>query len=98
MSRPRALSAAVAARRAQPLGIDVDHECRQQDQAADQDLEEAVDLHIVEAVVENAEHEQADDGVADAAAAAEQAGAADHGGGDRVEQIAIELGLLWPAE
>ena len=65
------------------LRIDVDHQRREQDQAADQDLQETVDVDVVEAVVEDAEHEQPDDGVADAAAAAEQAGAADHDGGDR---------------
>src|SRR6201999_3039506 len=58
----------------QPLRVDVDHQRGEQDQAADQDLQEAVDVDVVEAVVEHAEHEQADDGVADAAAAAEQAG------------------------
>src|SRR6185295_3277397 len=62
-------------RRPQPLRIDVDDEGRQQDQAADQDLQETVDVDVIEAVVEDAEHEQADDGIADAAAAAEQAGA-----------------------
>src|SRR5215213_1159713 len=63
---------------AQLLGVDVDHQCQEQDQAADQDLEEAVNVDVVEAVVEHAQDEQAQDGVADTAAAAEQAGAADH--------------------
>ena len=70
----------------QPLCIDVDDQRRQQDQAANQYLQKAVDVDVVEAVVEDPEHEQADDGVADAAAAAEQAGAADDDGGDGVEQ------------
>ena len=51
------------------------------------DLQERIDLDVVEAVVEDAEDQEADDRVADAAAAAEQAGAADHHRGDRVEQI-----------
>ena len=70
----------------------------EQDQAPDQYLQETVDIDVVEAVVEDAEHEQADDGIADAAAAAEQAGAADHDGGDRIEQIGVELVLLRAAE
>src|SRR5205085_12166420 len=76
----------------------VDDERNEQAQAADQNLQEAVDVDMVEAVVEDAEYEQPDDGVADAAAAAEQAGAADHDGGDRIEQIGIELVLLRAAE
>ena len=68
--------------RPQPLRIDVDDQRREQDQAADQYLQEAVDIDVVEPVIQHAQHEQADDGVADAAAAAEQAGAADHDGGD----------------
>ncbi len=83
---------------AQLLGVDVDHQGQQQDQAADQDLEEAVDVDVVEAVVEHAQDEQAEDGVADAAAAAEQAGAADHHGRDRIEQVVVELVLLGAAE
>src|SRR6267154_1066923 len=79
---------------AQALRVDVDHEGREKDQAADQYFQEAVDVDVVEPVVEHAEHEQPDDGVADAAASAEQAGAADHDGGDRVQQIAVELVLL----
>src|SRR6202453_524720 len=85
-------------RRAQPLGVDVDDQRDEQDQAADEDLEEAVNLDVVEAVVEDAEHEQADDRIADAAAPAEQAGAADHHGGDGVEQEGVELVLLGAAE
>ncbi len=42
--------------------------------------------------------EETDDGVADAAAAAEQAGAAHHDGGDGIEQVAVELVLLGAAE
>src|SRR6202020_1054476 len=87
-----------ASRRAQPLGVDVDDQRDEQDQAADEDLEEAVDLDVVEAVVEDAEHEQADDRIADAAAPAEQAGAADHHGGDGVEQESVEFVLLGAAE
>jgi hypothetical protein len=64
-------AAAAAARRAQPLGVDVDDKRGQEDEPADENLEEAVDLHIVEAVVEHAKHEQADDRVPDAAASAE---------------------------
>src|SRR5205814_4486645 len=73
-------------------------ERRQQDQAADQDLQETIDVDVVEPVVEHAEHEQADDGVADAAAAAKETGAADHDGGDRIQQISVELVLLRAAE
>src|SRR6478609_3137098 len=80
------------------LDVDVDDQRDEQDQAADQDLEEAVDLDMVEPVVQHAEDQQADDGVADAAAAAEQAGAADHHRGDGVEQVAVELVLLGAAE
>src|SRR5262249_26887455 len=69
-----------------------------QDQPANQNLEEAVDVDVVEAVVQHAEHEQPDDGVADAALTAEQAGAADHHGGDRIEQVVVELVLLGAAE
>src|SRR5207249_7293760 len=82
----------------QPLRVDVDDQRCQQDQAADQDLQEAVDVDVVEAVIQDTENEQPDDGVADAAAAAEQAGAADDDGGDGVEQIGIELVLLRAAE
>src|SRR6478735_5099418 len=78
----------------QHLRIDVDDQRREQDQAADQDLEEAVDLDVVETVVEDAEHEETNDRVADAPAPAEQARAADDHGGDRVEQEGVELVLL----
>src|SRR5262245_11994166 len=78
----------------QPLRIDVDDERGEQDETADQYLQETVDIDVVEAVVQHAEHEQADNGVADAAAAAEQAGAADHDGGDGIEQVCVELVLL----
>ena len=56
---------------AKPLGIDVDDERGQQDEAADQDLQKAVDIDVVEPVVQHAEHEQTDNGIADAAASAE---------------------------
>ena len=62
--------------RPQALGVDVDDEGGEQDQAADQDLQEAVNVDMVEAVVEHAQHEEADDGVGNAALAAEEAGAA----------------------
>src|SRR6476659_1233783 len=52
----------------QPLRVDVDDQRREQDQAADQDLQEAVDVDVVEAVIQDTENEQPDDGVADAAA------------------------------
>src|SRR5271166_2158846 len=87
-----------AARGAQPLGIDVDDESDEQDEAADEDLEEAVDLDVVEAIVEDAEHEEADDRIADAAAAAEEARSADHHRGDGVEQEGVEFVLLGAAE
>src|SRR5260221_2239189 len=83
---------------AQALGVDVDDQGGEQDQAADQDLEEAVDVDVVEAVIEHAEHEEPDDGVRNAALAAEQAGAADHHRGDRIEQVVVELVLLGAAE
>src|SRR5690242_15216432 len=60
--------------RSQALRIDVDDEGREQNEAADKDFQEAVDVDVVEPVVEDAEHEQPNDGVADAAAPAEQAG------------------------
>src|SRR5690349_7455016 len=82
----------------QALGIDVDDERGEQDQAADEDLEEAVDLDVIKAVIENAEHQEADDRVADAAAPAEEAGAADHHRRNRVEQEGVELVLLGRAE
>src|SRR5262245_30710293 len=43
----------------QLLRIDVDHERGEQDQPANEDLQEAVDLDVVEAVVEDAEDQQA---------------------------------------
>jgi hypothetical protein len=82
----------------QSLRIDVDDERRQQDEAADQYLQKTVDVDVVEAVVEDAEHEQANDGVADTAAAAEEAGAADDDGSDRIQEICVELVLLRAAE
>src|SRR3954452_19915728 len=82
----------------QTLRVDIDDQSRQQDQAANQDLEEAVDIDVVETVVEHAQHQQAYDGVADTAPAAEQAGAADHHGGNGVQQVAVELVLLGAAE
>jgi hypothetical protein len=82
----------------QSLRIDVDDERRQQDEAADQYLQETVDVDVIQSVVENAEHEQADDGVADSAAAAEEAGAADDDGGDGIEQVGVEFVLLRAAE
>jgi hypothetical protein len=36
---------------------------------ADQDLQKTVDIDVVESIVEDAEHEQADDGIIDTAAA-----------------------------
>src|SRR6185437_15356360 len=75
-----------------------DDESREQDEATDQDLQEAVDIDVVEPVVEHAEHEQADNGVADAAAAAEQAGAADHDCRDRIQKVGVELVLLRAAK
>src|SRR3954471_13292342 len=83
---------------AQTLSIDVDDQSRQQDQAANQDLEEAVDIDVVKAVVEHAQHQQSHDGIADTAPAAEQAGAADHHGGNGIQQVAVELILLGAAE
>ena len=56
---------------AQALCVHIDDQCDQQNDTADQDLEEAVDLDMIEAVIEHAEHAQADDGVADTAAPAE---------------------------
>src|SRR5581483_5930917 len=84
--------------RAQPLRIDVDDERDEEDEAADQDLQERVDLDVIEAVIEDAEDEQPDDRVADAPAPAEQAGAADHHRRDRVEEEGVELVLLGAAE
>src|SRR6185312_3672665 len=81
-----------------PLGVDVDHQGHEQDQATDQDLQEAVDVDVVEPVVQYAQHQQADDRVADAALPPEQAGAAHHHGGNAVEQVGIELVLLGAAE
>src|SRR6516165_3742526 len=85
-------------RGAQALGVDVDDQGREQDQAADQDFQEAVDVDMVQAVVEHAQHEQADDGVGDAALAAEQARAAHDHGGNGIEQVVVELVLLGAAE
>jgi hypothetical protein len=50
-------SGADFARRAQPLGVDVDDERDQQDDPSNQNLEETVDLHVVQTVVEHAEDE-----------------------------------------
>src|SRR5260370_4022250 len=83
---------------AHALHVDIDDEGCEQDEAADQDLQEAVDLDVIEPVVEHTQDQQTDDGVADAAAAAEQAGAAHHHGGDGVEQVAVEFVLLGAAE
>ena len=76
------------------MGVDVDDQGGEQDQATDQDFEEAVDLNVVEAVVEHAQNQKPDDGISDAAAAAEQAGAADDHGSDGIEQERIEFVLL----
>src|SRR5579871_1507088 len=76
------------------LCVDVDDERAQQDKAADQDLEEAIDVDMVQTVVEHAQHEQAHNSVADAALAAKQAGAAHHDGRDGVEQVVVKLVLL----
>src|SRR5688572_2343898 len=43
---------------AQALGVNIDDEGGEQDHAADQDLEEAIDIDVIEAVVEDAEDEQ----------------------------------------
>ena len=43
---------------AQDLRIDVDHQCGEEDEAADQDFEEAVDLDVVEAVVQDAKYQE----------------------------------------
>ena len=51
MDRP--LSRLVRRFRPQPLRIDVDDQRRQQDQAADQYLQEAVDIDVVQPVVEH---------------------------------------------
>ena len=40
---------------AQDLRVDVDHQRREEDEAADQDLQEAVDLDVVEPVIEHAQ-------------------------------------------
>src|SRR5437773_1103765 len=86
------------ARDAQALGIDIDDQGGEQDQAVDQDLQEAVDIDVIEAIVEDTKHEQTNDRVADAATAAEQAGAADYDGSNGIEQIGAELILLSAAE
>src|SRR5689334_4323189 len=83
---------------AQSLRIDVDHERRKQDQSADQYLQETVDIDMIEAVVEDAKHEQTDNGIADAAAAAKQAGTTDHDGRDGIQEVGVELVLLRAAE
>ena len=70
----------------QALRTDIADERGQQNKATDEDLQKVVDLHVVEPVVQHAKYEQADDGVTDTAAPAEQARAADHHRGDRVEQ------------
>ena len=82
----------------QLLRVDVDDQRQEQDEAADQDLQKAVDVGVVETVVEHAQDEEAQDRVADAAAAAEQAGAADHDRGDRIQKVVVELVLLRAAE
>src|SRR5215831_12570854 len=82
----------------QPLCIDVDHERGEQNEAADQYFQETVNIDVIEPVVEHAQHEQADNRVADAAAAPEQAGATDHDGGDRIEQVGVEFVLLRAAK
>ncbi len=76
------------------MRVYVDHQRGQQDESPDQDLQEAVDVHVIEAVVQHAEHEQADDGVADPAAPAEQARAADDDSSNRIQKISVELVLL----
>jgi hypothetical protein len=91
-------SGADLARGPETLGVDVDDERHQQDDPSDQDFQEAVYLYVIKAVVEHPEHEQPDDRVAYAAAAPEQAGAADHHRGDRVQQESVELVLLRAAE
>ena len=58
------------------------------DHAADDDLlEERRDAQQVEAVAQHAHDQRADQRAAERAFAAHQAGAADHGGGDRVELV-----------
>src|SRR5258708_9919235 len=89
-------SGADFARRAQPLGVDVDDERDQQDDPSNQNLEETVDLHVVQTVVEHAEDEQSDDGVADAAAPAEQAGAPRATRPARLHQKSADLPPLPP--
>src|SRR3982074_1173122 len=81
----------------QPLRIDVDDERREQNETADQYLQEAIDIDVIEPIVKDAEHEQADNGIADAAAAAEQACATDHDGGDRIEQGGVGTLVFAPA-
>src|SRR5262245_57644306 len=83
---------------AQDLRIDVDHQSGEEDQAADQDLEETVDLDVVKAVIEHAQYQQSDNSIADAAATAEEAGAADHHSSDRIEEEGVELVLLGGTE
>src|SRR5262249_3288557 len=82
----------------QSLRIDVNHERREQDQSADQYLQETVDIDMIEPVVEDAKYEQTDNGIADAAAAAKQAGATDHDGRDGIQKIGVEFVLLRAAE
>src|SRR4051794_166519 len=87
-----------ACRGPHPLRIDIDHQSDQKNQATDQDLEETVDVDVIEAVVQHAENEQADDCIADTTLAAKQAGAADDHGRDAVKQVGVELVLLGAAK
>ena len=59
---------------------------RQHDDDADDDrLQERVDVEQVHAVADHADHQRTDEGVADVAAATEEAGSTDDDGGDRIE-------------
>src|SRR5829696_5125893 len=82
----------------QPLRIHVDNKRGEQNEAADQDLEEAVNVYMVEAIVQDAEDEQSDNGVPNPSTPTEQAGSPHHDSGNPVEQISIELVLLGRAE
>src|SRR5690242_10849838 len=74
---------------AQLQRIDIDDQRDQQDHAAHPQAHVDVELELVQAVAQNAEDQQADQGVLDAALAAEQRCAAENHRRDTVEQHVV---------
>src|SRR5271155_2768880 len=84
--------------RSEALHVDIDDQRGQQNQSANENLEKAVDADVVETVIEDSKHQQADDRIADAPLSAEQACASDNHGRDRIQKIGVELLLLRAAK